>query len=145
MDRFFYALIPAFALVVGASANAQDPQFCGSLTKIANEAQSKFRSFRGEFDGMDYASKVSLPGAKCLVDTDGEFICNWHLGVDRSANDDADELADGIKGCFPRARHTNNKSVPRIAAHRFQVNGVIFRVGYDENRNRVRLGIERDD
>jgi hypothetical protein len=144
----FFLPVAFVLLVCCENAMAQDPEFCSSLTRAANQAQVRFSGFRtGPKDEFgDYESKFSFPGSTCLVSTtDGaEFVCSWRLGIEHNAKNEASNLADGIAACFPSAKRSASQSVPRIAAHRFRLNGVMFRIGFDANRNRVRLGIERD-
>lgn len=138
------AAVSAAWAVADVAAAADD--FCSELTRVGNEAQDRFRKFRAGHDGTgDYASSVTLPGAdECYIDrADGEFICLWRLGISSSAEDEAKTFADGIAKCYPKAVRRSS-TVTRIALFEYTVSGVVFRVGADTKRNKVRLGVERD-
>lgn len=129
------------------SVAAQESEFCTTLVTIAEQAPDKFRKYRqGRDETGDYVSSVTLPGAdECYIEKeDGELICYWNLAINKDASTEGKKLADGLRECFPSATY-GQSTVTRIALHRYKIRGVVFRVGIDEKKNRVRLGVERDN
>lgn len=139
-------------LVLGLSfamaARSQDPQFCETLTRIADDASNRFVSFKSnsvDEDG-DFLSNVTLPGAsRCYITrADAAFNCRWQGSVARDLTTEAKKFADALKTCYPSARVSERTFSNGDVSYGIHLSSVWFYVSASTRRNYVSLSIDRN-